>query len=110
VSDTPPRLAIGEHVECLVVPSLCPEAFGRVVQAAAEAGIPVLARNIGALPEAAAVPGALTTLFEPTRRNSNARCRRAAFASFLELALRVDHHQHSGTCRRECSGDQEASP
>lgn len=51
--------AIYKQTSILLVPSMCEEGFGRVVIEAQISGIPVLASNIGGLPEAVADGGIL---------------------------------------------------
>jgi len=48
----------------LIVPSICPEAFGRVVLEAQVNGIPVIASRIGGLPEAVGKGGILIRDYE----------------------------------------------
>lgn len=49
-----PRMAeVWERTAALIVPSLCPEGFGRIVIEAQSNGIPVIAHATGGLPEAA---------------------------------------------------------
>jgi len=94
-------LAFFEAIDLLVVPSLWPEPFGRVVVEAYSAGVPVLASNIGGLPDLIAgdkeawlvPPGDAATL--AARMGAIADAGRSAlpsshiFASLLE-ATRVD--------------------
>jgi glycosyltransferase involved in cell wall biosynthesis len=54
------------RMDVLVVPSLWPEPFGRVVTEAASAGVPVLVSRRGGLLEAAGVGEGDVGVFEPT--------------------------------------------
>jgi glycosyltransferase involved in cell wall biosynthesis len=54
------------RIDVLVVPSLWPEPFGRVVAEAAAYGVPVIATAVGGIPEAAAISRAEVMLVPPT--------------------------------------------
>ncbi|EFK06507.1 glycosyltransferase, group 1 family protein [delta proteobacterium NaphS2] len=50
------------QIDLLLVPSVCEEAFGRVILEAAASGIPVIANQVGGIPEALGPSGVLIEL------------------------------------------------
>lgn len=79
-----------ESIDCLVVPSLWSEPFGRVVAEAFASGIPVVASNTGSLPELVQ-PGVNGFLFDPKRE---------ALTALLRELDSMTLHSMRGACVR----------
>jgi glycosyltransferase involved in cell wall biosynthesis len=71
-------------IDCLVVPSLWPEPFGRIVVEAAEAGLPVIATRRGGLPEAINIARAHAMTVEATVEALSAAMEAPRLSRFAE--------------------------